>query len=457
MSDVDVAIAGAGAAGLFAALAAADEGRTVMVLERDRRFADNANTGRSTGLITAGGTSAQAHLGVHDSAERYIADLTRKNRGQSDPELVRAVATTAPIVVDVASDRWGAPLAYIPDLPFPGHTINRAHGPEARKGRYLVEALLAEVRKRSNIDLVSGMAVSGLLQGDHGDVVGVLAAPEGSPPEALTSGRVILAVNGFGANTDWVLRYIPEIASAVYFGGPGSDGAGIAWGLEVGAGVATMDAYQGHCSISPDAGTLLPFILIGTGGAMFNSEGNRFGDESVGYSEFAVLVSQQSGNLAWEVFDGQSYRAAMIYEDFQESLAAGVVRECSGLAQLASRTGLPLASLEREFTEMERSHDDAKEDRFGRRHHRRLQPPLYAVRVSGALFHTQGGLRVDARARVLRPNGAVVPGLYAAGGTAAGVSGHGAAGYMAGNGLTAAAVLGYLAGADEGGPSGAPR
>jgi len=107
--------------------------------------------------------------------------------------------------------------------------------------------------------------------------------------------------------------------------------------------------------------------------------------------------------------------------------------------------------------EMERSHNEAAEDRFGRRHPRPLQPPLYAVRVAGALFHTQGGLRVDARARVLRTDGAVVPGLYAAGGTAAGVSGHGAAGYMAGNGLTAAAVLGYLAGADEGGPSGAPR
>jgi fumarate reductase flavoprotein subunit len=65
------------------------------------------------------------------------------------------------------------------------------------------------------------------------------------------------------------------------------------------------------------------------------------------------------------------------------------------------------------------------------------------VLTAAALFHTQGGLRVDKSARVLRPGGVAIEGLYAAGGTAAGISGHGAAGYIAGNGLTSAAALGY--------------
>jgi fumarate reductase flavoprotein subunit len=69
-----------------------------------------------------------------------------------------------------------------------------------------------------------------------------------------------------------------------------------------------------------------------------------------------------------------------------------------------------------------------------------------AVKVTGALFHTQGGLAIDASARVKRKEGGVFPNLFAAGGAAAGVSGGSAAGYLSGNGLLTATVLGRLAG-----------
>ena len=76
-----------------------------------------------------------------------------------------------------------------------------------------------------------------------------------------------------------------------------------------------------------------------------------------------------------------------------------------------------------------------------------LEPPYACVKVTGALFHTQGGLRVDGHGAVLR-DGRPIPGLYAAGGAAAGISGNGAEGYMSGNGLLSALGLGYLAGRD---------
>jgi fumarate reductase flavoprotein subunit len=76
-----------------------------------------------------------------------------------------------------------------------------------------------------------------------------------------------------------------------------------------------------------------------------------------------------------------------------------------------------------------------------------LEPPLLAVKVTGALFHTQGGLAVDQSARVRRPDGTLFPNLFAAGGAAAGVSGNSAKGYLSGNGLLTATVLGRLAGA----------
>ena len=76
----------------------------------------------------------------------------------------------------------------------------------------------------------------------------------------------------------------------------------------------------------------------------------------------------------------------------------------------------------------------------------RLEPPFRAVKVTGALFHTQGGLAIDGTGRVKRRDGGLFPNLFAAGGAAAGVSGSTAAGYLSGNGLLTATVLGRAAG-----------
>ena len=75
----------------------------------------------------------------------------------------------------------------------------------------------------------------------------------------------------------------------------------------------------------------------------------------------------------------------------------------------------------------------------------RLGPPFHAVRVTGALFHTQGGLAVDAEARVQRADGSVFPNLLAAGGAARGVSGNAVWGYLSGNGLLSAVAGGWIA------------
>jgi fumarate reductase flavoprotein subunit len=72
------------------------------------------------------------------------------------------------------------------------------------------------------------------------------------------------------------------------------------------------------------------------------------------------------------------------------------------------------------------------------------------VRVTGALFHTQGGLAIDADARVRRRDGTVLENLYAAGGAARGISGPFAGGYLSGNGLVTAIALGRVAGAHAG-------
>ncbi len=106
------------------------------------------------------------------------------------------------------------------------------------------------------------------------------------------------------------------------------------------------------------------------------------------------------------------------------------------------------AAFAAEWNEVEALKAAAGCDRFGRRFTpaQRCEPPFLGVKVTGALFHTQGGLAVDAFGRVRRKNGAGFPNLFAAGGAAAGVSGSSAAGYLSGNGLLTATVLGRLCG-----------
>lgn len=115
---------------------------------------------------------------------------------------------------------------------------------------------------------------------------------------------------------------------------------------------------------------------------------------------------------------------------------------------MAAATGLPLAALRAEFDAIAEAARTGTPDRFGRRFtpDDLLQPPFHAVKVNGALFHTQGGLVIDAEARVLRPDGRALPNLMAGGGAARGLSGDSNYGYLSGNGLLSATAFGRLAG-----------
>src|SRR3546814_20833715 len=138
----------------------------------------------------------------------------------------------------------------------------------------------------------------------------------------------------------------------------------------------------------------------------------------------------------------------LAFEDYQDALRAGAVVEAADLAELAAATKLPLAALEQTVASVRRCVEGEESDPFGRDFtgHPPLEPPYRAARVTGALFHTQGGLCIDLAARVLRRDGSPLPNLLAGGGADRGISGDAAAGYMEGTGLLTATPLGRTAG-----------
>ena len=178
------------------------------------------------------------------------------------------------------------------------------------------------------------------------------------------------------------------------------------------------------------------------GGVQINAQGQRFHNENHGYSEAAVEVLAQPGGIAWNVFDTPVLDLLQTFPDFVEAQANGALRSFADEAGLAAHIGCDETALHATLAAIE----PGVADRFGRVFKRGLATPLHAVKVTGSLFHTQGGLDIDEQCRVLREDGTPLPNLLAAGGAARGVSGNEVWGYLTGNGLLSAVGGGWLAG-----------
>lgn len=416
---VPVAIVGAGACGLTAAIFLRRRGIDCVLLERDAT--PQGSTALSSGFIPAAGTRVQQAAGVADSAAQFAADIQRKAHDTAAPHLVAAYTQA----IAPALDGLGLPFELLDGFLYPGHTARRMHTLPQRTGAALVGAL-ASAAEAAGAMLVT-QALVRELRTDGTRVFGVgYERPDGSL-EHLACGTLLLACNGFGGNTAMVRELLPEMADATFGGHAGNDGSAIAWAQALGLQLADLGGYQGHGSWAVPQGALISWALMMEGGVQVNAQGRRFHDETQGYSEAAVHVLAQPGGTAWNVFDQRLLALGRGFPDFVDAEAAGAVRHASDVAALAALVGCSAATLAETLQGT------------------RLQAPYCAIRVTGALFHTQGGIAIDARCRALRGDGTPHPNLLAAGGAARGVSGNAVWGYLSGNGLLSAIAGGYIA------------
>ena len=443
--EVPVLVIGAGACGLVAALASHDAGETVMVLERDER--PSGSTSLSAGLIPAACTQLQKSQGIDDSPELFVADLVAKTHDRTPHDQALVIAKNSGPMIDWLMEHHQIRFELVTDFLYPGHSRLRMHGPQSRTGADLEQALLAAV-ERAGIDLIAGASVEDLFVDETGCVKGVRFRRREGALEVLGCKALVLACSGFAGDANMVRLYIPEIADAECCGHLSNTGDAVKWGLDLGAALADMGAYQGHGSVAHPHSLPLTWAVITKGGILVNAEGQRFSNEMRGYSEHGAEVAAQPGHVAWDIYNSQGHEAAMQFHDYRSIHALGAVKTASSLDELAHLTGLPLSGLQAEFDAIAQLARSGEPDRFGRRFNEvpPLQAPYYAVKVNGALFHTQGGLMVDQDARVLRENGEPLPNLLAGGGAARGVSGDSSYGYLSGNGLLTATTYGRLAG-----------
>lgn len=428
-----VAIVGAGACGLTCAIYLRDAGIDCVVLERDAR--PSGSTALSSGLVPAAGTRVQRAAGIHgDTPERFAADVQNKAQGRAAAHLVQAYTQAIGPALDGLGERHGLAFELLDGFLYPGHSLHRMHTLSERTGVALVTAL-----ERAAIAVGATLVTDACVReiwahADSGTdtdtdterIMGVAFERPDGTLEHLACDAIVLACNGFGGNPSMVRTHLPAFSQAPFAGHTGNDGSALAWGAALGAATADLGAAQGHGSWAVPHGVLVTWAPMTMGAIQVNARGERFHDETCGYSEAAAAVLAQPGGMAWNVFDDRHLALALGFPDFREAQGAGAVRSAPDAVSLAAIIGCDAIVLARTLAAA------------------RLAPTWHAIHVTGALFHTQGGLDIDAAGRVRHARGGVFDNLYAAGGAARGVSGDGVAGYLSGNGLLSAIAGGAI-------------
>jgi fumarate reductase flavoprotein subunit len=435
--DRDIIVIGAGGCGLMAALVAAKRGARVLLLEKTDK--PGGGTAFSSKGIRAAGSRRQSELKIDDSAALYAEDILRRNNGESDAIVTRRLAETSARVADFLTDVAGLKFQ-IGEFAF-GHSALRSHS--WKEDKTLTDFLFAAVEREKHVEVRFSTPVVALEQ-DAGGAVTAVKTTDG----ILGARKVILASGGFGASAELLSQYIPKALDIPFPGHHGSTGEGIKMGQSIGAAVENMGAFQPYPAyIGPGKRAVPPEVAL-SGAIMVDAAGKRFVDETRYPGGLGIKMLDLAGKQAYEIFDErifQLHRNAPGLRSLSALFDAGLLLKADTLEALAGKLGVNGEGLTQTIRECNERAACGDKDAFGRVLPRSLEAPYYGITVTVALYHTQGGLKVNADGQVLRADGSIIGNLYAGGGVAVGVSGKGLEGYLPGNGLLASLGFGMLA------------
>ncbi len=444
--SVPVLVVGGGACGCVAALAARDAGAEVLLIEQDAR--PLGSTGMSQGLFCAAGTKAQAAAGVEDDGATFFADIMAKTRGKTDPVIARTLAYESGPTADWLIETHGLPWALDTGFrPVYGNSRFRVHGWHGHGGVDMVPLLHAKLAE-AGVDVLLQARLTDLVADRHGRVLGVAFARPDGTTERVGCDTLILASGGFAANHAMIARFMPEMATARNNGHEGSQGIAVTLGEKLGGALADMGSYQGYAMLAEPQGISVPPGVIVEGGVIVNIAGQRFTDESADIAGMVHPVMAQPGAHCWVVFDAAIEARCGYIPETQALIALNAAKTADCLEDLAGQIGVEPAALSATLADARTAQAEGRPDAQGRLWGDDVPPaaPFRALKVVGAIYHTQGGLQIDAEARVLRPDGTPLPNVFAGGGAARSVSGPAHWGYLPAMGLCTAVTLGRIAG-----------
>ena len=485
--EADVVVVGAGGAGMTAAITAAGEGKSVVILESQSMV--GGNSVRATGGMNAGKTVYQDEnefgesagvektlktaaekyadnetitalaktvseqwaayqanpTGYFDSVELMELDTMIGGKGINDPELVETLCANSADAIDWL-DELGITLHNVSS--FGGASVKRIHRPVNAEGKtvsvgsYMIP-LLQENCEKAGVKMMLDTTATEILTDANGAAVGVKATGASGETVTVNAKAVVLASGGFGANLDMVVKYKPELKGFMTTNAPGIQGQGIEMAQAIGAATVDMDQIQIHPTVEANTAALITEGLRGDGAILINEEGQRFIDEVGTRDVVSAAEIAQTGSYSWLVVDQAMVDASSVIQGY---IKKGYTVTGATYEELGKAMGVDAAAFA-ETMEKWNGYVEAKNDPdFGRTSFANPlnTAPYYAVKVTAGVHHTMGGLKINANTEVLNEKGEVIPGLFAAGEVTGGVHG---ANRLGGNAVADFTVFGRIAGA----------
>jgi fumarate reductase flavoprotein subunit len=483
--ECDIVIVGAGGAGMTAAITAADEGKSVIILESQAIV--GGNSVRSTGGMNAAKTdlqdantfaedagvekvftSAESYAdnvtiqelvetvkqqwadyqanptGYFDSVELMELDTMIGGKGINDPELVATLCENSADAIEWL-DSIGISLSNVSS--FGGASVKRIHRPVNDEGKvvsvgaYMVPILEQNCTDRG-IEILLNTTADTLITDESGAVVGVSATGKDGETVTVKAGAVILATGGFGANLDMVVEYNSSLAGFMTTNAAGAQGQGIAMATAIGAGTVDMDQIQIHPTVEANTAALITEGLRGDGAILVNAEGKRFIDEVGTRDVVSAAEIAQTGSYSWLVVDQAMVDASSVIQGY---ITKGYTVTGSTYEELAAAMGVDEAAFAETMENWNACVEAKSDPEFGRTSFANPldTAPYYAIKVTAGIHHTMGGLTINTSTEVLDESGNVIPGLYAAGEVTGGVHG---ANRLGGNAVADFTVFGRIAG-----------
>lgn len=438
IKSADIVVIGAGGAGMSAAIEAALNGATNVVIV-EKMPMTGGNTVRATGGLNASETQYQKRDGIEDSNELFYEDTMKGGKNLNDPELVRTLVENSASAVDWVNE-IGGDLSVVGQ--FGGASVKRIHrsSDTSAVGPMLVKTFNAKLEELKIPVLLETKATK-ILTDDEGKVSGVEA--ETSDGSLIIKAKaVILATGGFGANPEMVVKYAPNLEGFITTNQVGATGDGIEMALELGAGLTDIEQIQTHPTVNPDTAIMYTEGVRGNGAILVNDEGNRFVNELDTRDVVSSAILAQPNGESWLIFDTAVRKSLSAIEKY---INAGIVAEADTIEELAQKIGIDevnLVATMNKYASMQTLGDDTD---FGRKSMEvpLTKAPYFAGLVKPAIHHTMGGVKINKETQVLKEDGTAIPGLYAAGEVVGGVHG---ANRLGGNAVADIVVFGRISG-----------
>ena len=447
--EFDIVIVGGGLAGHCAALASAELGARVALIEKMPQT--GGSTVLSGGFMAFANTPMQHEAKLTDSDELLLEDLRSVGGSDADEDLMQAYAAGQASLFD-----WlhGHGVRFAALEHSAGQSVARSHQTDPKQ---MLQVLAEQLNKYSQVRIRTDARAVALVR-DHldGPVAGVDVQVGDALERWRCSGGVVLASGGFSRSEALLRLFAPLQADAVRIGGPGNTGDGLRMAWKLGAGMRDMGQIRGtfgsHPNCTPERHEILLAFYLGA--IIVNLAGKRFVDESQSYKILGDACLAQQEHRAFQIFDqavmNKSSPGVPLF-DFQPALQSGLLVAGNSIEELATRCGIEPETLRQTVERYNAGVDEGRDPEYGRDglcHHagarcRIDRAPFYGYLSTSALLATYCGLDVDARARVRDVYGETIPGLYAAGEIVGGF--HGQA-YMTGTSLGKAALFGRIAG-----------